>query len=76
MSMTLRTTKAVMTLGNLCGSQNEVCCLPQNRDRTGAANIGTQFCQLYENKDPIRKMTTEDLEFHRLNVGLCGECCD
>ena len=26
--------------------QNEECCLPQNRDRTGAANIGLQFRRL------------------------------
>ena len=37
--------------------QNEECRLPQNRDRTGAANIGTQFCRLYEGKAPIRQLT-------------------
>ena len=54
--------------------QNEECRLPQNRDRTGAANIGTQFCRLYEEKSPIRQMTDEDLEFHRLNLALCAPC--
>lgn len=53
---------------------NEECLLPQNRDRTGAANIGTQFCRLYEDKSPIRQMTDEDLEFHRLNLALCASC--
>ena len=54
--------------------QNEECRLPQNRDRTGAANIGFQFCRLYERKSPIRTMTDEDLEFHRLNTALCVAC--
>ena len=54
--------------------QNEECRLPQNRDRTGAANIGLQFCRLYEGKSPIRTMTDEDLEFHRLNTALCVAC--
>ena len=54
--------------------QNEECRLPQNRDRTGAANIGLQFCRLYEGKSPIRTMTDEDLEFHRLSTTLCVAC--
>ena len=54
--------------------QNEECKLPQNRDRTGAANIGLQFCRLYEGKGPIRAMSDEDLAFQSLNVGLCAEC--
>ena len=54
--------------------QNEECRLPQNRDRTGAANIGLQFCRLYEGKSPIRTMTDEDLEFNRLNTTLCVAC--
>jgi len=54
--------------------QNEECRLPQNRDRTGAANIGTQFCRLYEGKPPIRQPTEDDVEFHRLNLALCASC--
>lgn len=52
--------------------QNEACRLPQNRDRTGATNIATQFCRLYEGKSPIRQMTDEEKEFNRLRV--CVEC--
>ena len=54
--------------------QNEECRLPQNRDRTGAANIGLQFCRLYEGNSPIRTMTDEDMEFNRLNTALCVAC--
>lgn len=54
--------------------QNEECRLPQNRDRTGASNIGLQFRRLYEGKSPIRDMTDEELEFNRLNVALCADC--
>ena len=56
--------------------QNEECCLPQNRDRTGASNIGLQFRRLYEGKSPIREMTDEEAEFNRLNVALnaCSDC--
>jgi hypothetical protein len=46
--------------------------LPQNRDRTGASNIGLQFRRLFAGMGPIRSMTDEELEFHRLNV--CVEC--
>ena len=31
-------------------------------------------CRLYEGKSPIRTMTDEDLEFHRLNTALCVAC--
>ena len=56
--------------------QNEECRLPQNRDRTGASNIGLQFRRLYEGKSPIREMTDEEAEFNRLNVALnsCSDC--
>ena len=52
--------------------QNEDCKLPQNRDRTGASNIGLQFNRLFAGQGPIRSMTAEDLEFHRHN--LCLRC--
>jgi hypothetical protein len=52
--------------------QNEDCKLPQNRDRTGASNIGLQFTRLFTGQGPIRSMTAEDLEFHRHN--LCLRC--
>lgn len=52
--------------------QNENCKLPQNRDRTGASNIGLQFSRLFEGRGPIRSMTAEDLEFHRHD--LCSRC--
>ena len=53
--------------------QDEGCKLPQNRDRTGASNIGLQFKRLFEDKGPIRTMTEEEREFHRLNTS-CGTC--
>jgi hypothetical protein len=49
--------------------------LPQNRDRTGASNIGMQFfffARLFTGRGPIRSMTAEDLELHRHS--LCLEC--
>ena len=52
--------------------QNEDCKLPQNRDRTGASNIGLQFTRLFAGRGPIRCMTTEDLEFH--HHALCLQC--
>lgn len=54
--------------------QDESCKLPQNRDHTGASNIGLQFKRLFSNQGPIRQMTDEDREFHRLEVGLCEVC--
>ena len=56
--------------------QNEKCRLPQNRDRTGASNIGFQFGRLYDGKSPIREMTDEEVEFNQLNVALhaCSDC--
>ena len=57
----------------LCICQDEGCKLPQNRDRTGASNIGLQFKRLFEDKGPIRTMTEEEREFHRLNTS-CGTC--
>lgn len=53
--------------------QDEDCKLPQNRDRTGASNIGLQFCRLFEGKPPIRQMSDEEKEFHRLHF-LCSPC--
>lgn len=52
--------------------QNEDCKLPQNRDRTGASNIGLQFTRFFAGQGPIRSMTAEDLEFHRHD--LCLRC--
>ena len=54
--------------------QDESCKLPQNRDRTGASNIGLQFRRLFSNQGPIRPMTNEEREMHRLRVGLCADC--
>ena len=53
--------------------QDETCKLPQNRDRTGALNISVQFKRLFEDKPPIRVMTDEEREFHRLNLA-CVAC--
>ena len=54
--------------------QHEGCGLLQNRDRTGATNIGRQFLRLLEGKGPIRPMTEVELELHRLST--CLECCE
>ena len=53
--------------------QEETCKLPQNRDRTGASNIGMQFNRLFEGKSPIRQMTEEEKEFNRLRL-VCEPC--
>jgi hypothetical protein len=54
--------------------QHEGCGLLQNRDKTGATNIGLQFQKLMRGEPPIRAMSDEELEFHRLNA--CLECQD
>jgi hypothetical protein len=54
--------------------QHEGCGLLQNRDKTGATNIGLQFERLVRGQSPLRAMTPEELEFHRLNA--CLECHD
>ena len=70
---TLRTKKGKEIRGlRVC--QHEGCGLLQNRDKTGATNIGLQFQRLLDGKSPIRDMSKEELEFHRLNT--CLECCD
>ena len=51
------------------------CKLPQNRDRTGASNIGLQFRRLFSDQGPIRQMTDEERELHRLRIETC-EVCD
>jgi hypothetical protein len=55
--------------------QDEGCKLPQNRDRTGASNIGLQFRRLFSDQGPIRQMTDEERELHRLRIETC-EVCD
>ena len=53
----------------ICGlrvCQNEECKLIQNRDRTGALNIGVQFERLLQGQGPIRSMTKEEKELHLL----------
>jgi len=55
--------------------QDEGCNLPQNRDRTGASNIGLNFCRIFNGQPTIRSMTDEEREFHRLNVG-CAACAE
>jgi hypothetical protein len=52
--------------------QNENCKLIQNRDRTGASNIGTQFKLLFEGEGTIHSMSKQEREFLRL--GSCFEC--
>ena len=55
--------------------QDEACKLPQNRDRTGASNIGLQFQRLFSDQGPIRRMTESERELHRLRIETC-EVCD
>ena len=70
---TLKNTKKKEIRGlRVC--QHEGCGLLQNRDRTGATNIGTQFRRLMRDEGPIKPMTDEEVEFHRLAV--CIECGD
>ena len=54
--------------------QHEGCGLLQNRDKTGATNIGLQFQKLMSGQPPIRVMSDEEVEFNRLNT--CLECHD
>lgn len=54
--------------------QHEGCGLLQNRDKTGATNIGLQFQKLMRGEPPIRAMSDEEVEFHRLTT--CLECHD
>ena len=54
--------------------QREGCGLLQNRDKTGATNIGSQFRCLVRNQPPLRPMSAEELEFHRL--ATCVECAE
>ena len=54
--------------------QHEGCGLLQNRDRTGASNIGLQFELLFKGEQPLRPMNEEELEFNRL--ATCVACCD
>ena len=46
--------------------------LPLNRDKNGAANIGTNFLRLLKGQGPIRSMSEEDIRLHKLN--LCFAC--
>lgn len=69
---TLRTNKDKEIRGlRVC--QHEGCGLIQNRDRTGAINIGRQLRRLLCGDGPLRPMNDEELEFQRLNVCLA---CD
>jgi len=54
--------------------QDEGCKLPMNRDRLGASNIGFNFCRLFRGEAPMRTMTDEEREFHRLQIGRCMAC--
>ena len=75
-SLSRRFTFAILNRRKIQGvrvCQNEDCGLPQNRDRTRAANIGAQFGQLLRGEGPIRPMTEEEEEFHCLNVE-CADC--
>lgn len=66
---TLRTKKNKKIRGlHVC--QHEGCGLYQNRDRTGATNIGRQLRQLLRGEGPLRRMTEEELEFKRLETCL------
>jgi len=67
-------TKSNKEIRGLRVCQHEGCGLLQNRDRTGATNIGRQFLRLLACKAPIRPMTDAELEFHRLST--CLECCE
>ena len=65
-------TKSNKTIRGLRVCQHEGCGLLQNRDKTGATNIGFQFQRLVRGQQPLRPMNGEELEFHRLTA--CAEC--
>ena len=67
-------TKTNKDIRGLRVCQNEGCGRLFNRDKLGARNIATQFDRLCKGLGPIKAMTDEELEFHRLNV--CIECVD
>jgi hypothetical protein len=67
-------TKTNKDIRGLRVCQNEGCGLLFNRDKLGARNIATQFDRLCKGLGPIKVLTDEELEFHRLNV--CIECVD
>ena len=52
--------------------QTETCKLPLNRDKNGAANIGTNFLRLFRGQGPIRSMSEDDIRLHKFNH--CVEC--
>lgn len=54
--------------------QHEGCGLLQNRDKTGATNIGFQFQRLMRGDKPLKPMSNEELEFHRLD--MCVGCVE
>ena len=62
------------TIRGLRRCQNEECTvnggLPLNRDKNGAINIGINFKRIFEEKVPIRSLTTEDIAFHRAETCL------
>jgi hypothetical protein len=70
---TLKTAKTNKEIRGLRVCKNEGCGLLQNRDRTGATNIGVQFRRLVRDEGPIRPMNAEELEFLRLATA-CVEC--
>ena len=65
-------TKTNKDIRGLRVCNHEGCGLLWNRDKLGARNIGTQFRRLVSGKAPLKALTDEELEFHRLNV--CLEC--
>lgn len=65
-------TKTNKDIRGLRVCQNEGCGRFWNRDKLGARNIGTQFQRLFAGQGPLKAMTNEEAEFHRLNV--CLEC--
>ena len=67
-------TKFDKDISGLRVCQHEGCGLLQNRDKTGATNIGLQFQKLMSGQPPIRVMSDEEVEFNRLNA--CLECHD
>ena len=65
-------TKGGTEIRGLRVCQHEGCGLLQNRDRTGASNIGLQFERLFRGDPPLRPMSDEEVEFNRLSA--CVEC--
>ena len=69
---TMRSKRKKREIRGLRVCQDESCKSHLNRDINASRNIGLQFKRLFMGEPPIRKMTTEDLEFNQHRI--CLDC--